>query len=161
MISQGFCSGDRPRGKAFVVRRIVMLQHEMLAAHGAKGGHDGLPIDNAMADIGPAVFVLVLAHGGDVLDMGRGDAARILVDPRNRVRPAAHNPCYVQFNLQTWPPGKDRGLRDRPVGQRLEFEIVVVPACAVARRADGRKGLFQTRAERAPASGVGRGGHWA
>src|SRR4029077_3761509 len=107
-------------------------------------------------DIRPSILVEALTGPGDVLDVNGGDALAVLLDPRPRIvttahhRGATHLPAYVGSGRQ------DVILRHRAVRKLLELEIMVVPgkavACFLRRFAD----LGQTRAEAAPAGGVGR-----
>ena len=131
-----------------------MFQDEVLAACGFQRGVDGFPIDRAMAHIGPAVFIGILALGGDVFDMGRRDAPCIAVDPCQGVRPATDHPSHVQLNLKVRPTFQDRGLRDRAIRLGYEFKIMVVPAKAQTRRAQGRARFFQPCAKCTPASRI-------
>ena len=58
-----------------------------------------LPVERAVADIGPAILVGLLAGRRDVLDVDGGDAAAELVHPGDRVLAGLHHPGEVHFPL--------------------------------------------------------------
>ena len=58
-----------------------MLDDEMLGFGAFESSNELRPGQRAVADIGPAILVLVLACGRDVLDVHRGDARTELLDP--------------------------------------------------------------------------------
>ena len=107
-----------------------------------------------MARVGPAAFVFGGAGRGYVLHMGGRDAALVGLDPGNRVRAAALHPGEVNLPFQVRAAFQYCRHRDRAIGLRLEFKIVVVPAKAHARRTQRRPGLLQPGPERAPAGGI-------
>ena len=90
------------RGEAAPVGRIVVLEHEEVAARGGDRRPQRLPVDGAGADIGPAV-VDGDAAGGGVLDVEGDDLAGELLDlgrgcrsPRarsSRCRARSRRPC--------------------------------------------------------------------
>src|SRR3954469_6718214 len=73
---------DRAPGEALDVARIVVLHH---IDRGRRFLPECLdqpwPVDGAVADIGPAVLIGVLASRRDVLDVDGSDARAVFGDP--------------------------------------------------------------------------------
>src|SRR5690606_27068463 len=87
---------DRLAREALVIVRLVVLHNEKPGLRPvAHGVHDLFPLRRACALIGPAVLVGSLALGRYVLDVNGRDAVAIFLQPRDRVRAAAHDPCDV------------------------------------------------------------------
>src|SRR5690606_31804413 len=110
--------------------------------------NQALPVDGAMADVSPAVFVEPRPRTGDVLDMDGEDAAAIEIDPRPRNLAAADDPGHVHLPTDVGRTLHQQRLRYRSIGQRLELEVMVVPgkieAGIVGALARGRQSPAET-----------------
>jgi len=79
---------------ADVVVGVVMLHDVAGHACGIHSGFDSFPIHNAMAHVSPATLVGAIPFRGDVLYMGRNDAALVFFAaiPQDLVRPHGPTP---------------------------------------------------------------------
>src|ERR1700751_3392126 len=80
------CSSSGPGGHGFAraaretgdVVRLVMLGDEQGAAALAHRGAERRPVHDAVAGIGPAVFVRAFTRRCEILDVAGGQASRVL-----------------------------------------------------------------------------------
>ena len=93
------------------------------------------PVHSAMSDVFPAVFVGFFTGYGDILDMDRKDSVAIAPDPFKRVGTTFDNPRNIRLPCKIGRSIEDMFLWYGTVGQRAEFEIMVVPAKCIARLA--------------------------
>ena len=110
-----------------------------------------LPVEGAVAGVGPAVLIEFFTRGGDVLDVDRGDAAAVFVHPRDGVFATLDQPGEVHLPFHV-----GRGLekdvhRELAVGAFLELPVVVVVAEADPRPLEAVSDLGELGAEIGPA----------
>ena len=73
---QSFCAAaiERSAKRSSSLGLSCSIDEVLGLGRALQRGHQRLPVDGAVADVGPAVLVGVLAGGGDVLDVDGGDA---------------------------------------------------------------------------------------
>src|SRR5690606_20974946 len=111
---------------------LVMLGDEIFGAGaGLYLADEIVPVEHAMADIGPAILIEALAGGRDILDVNGGDPAAIAVEPAERIGLAAHDPGDVAFPFDIGRGFQDDFHRRAARTGRHELEIVIMPAEAI------------------------------
>ena len=85
------------------------------------------PFHRTFADVAPAVLIEVLAPGRNVLDMGRGDAVAIGLQPFHRVLFGAGNPRHINFPIQQFAALKNAFMGGGAVFQFRKFKVVIMP----------------------------------
>src|SRR5918997_6256429 len=85
LILDGAQEGEAGASGLRRVRRFVVLDHHRPGSGVAARAPKVAPVQNAGADIGPSVLVLVLSGRRDVLHMGGGHPVAVAVDPLLRV----------------------------------------------------------------------------
>ncbi len=78
---------DRARDQAINIVWIVMLDHINGRHCTCSAPPQALPIHHAMADIGPAILILVLAYRRDVLDVNSRNPLAVAFNPRKWISP--------------------------------------------------------------------------
>src|SRR5262249_49757628 len=96
-LSVGLDRSDRTVGGLLEILRIVVLDDEVFRGRGGQRLEQLGPVDGAVADVGPAVLIRVLALRSDVLDVNRGDALAVFFDPGEGIGAAAHDPGDIRF----------------------------------------------------------------
>ena len=140
-----------------MVLRVVVLHDEILDPGVRQRRLERLPVDGAVAEVGPAVLVGVRAGGGDVLEVDGGQAPAEGLDPLEGIGAALDDPGEVGLPFEVGAALEDRDLGDGAVGELLELEGVVVPAEAEAGVAVGLGRLLEALAEGDVGGAGGRG----
>ncbi len=111
------------------------------------GGLQRLPVDGAVADIGPAVLVHIRACRRDVLHVHGIDARAVFLDPGSRILTAADHPGDVHFPLVVGGRLEEDVHRQPAALGGLELEVMVVPTEAETVLAEGLAQLRQRFAQ--------------
>jgi len=133
-----------------------MFQHELRAARMiAQRLHDSRPVALALADNGLAQFHFHVAIHGKFLDVNRGDALTIFLDPLYWILLGVNGPTDIELPIYQWPALKNAVDGHGAIWQFLEFEIMIVPAKAVTFFAQGFGYCTTALAEAFPIGGCG------
>src|SRR5918997_3981312 len=76
---------------------LVVLHHHPLGPGLLADAPKVAPVEHPRAHVGPAVLVLVLPGGRNVLHVGGGDPAAVAVDPLLGIHIAAGEPSHVDL----------------------------------------------------------------
>ena len=112
--SERLRGGERALGEALGVLGVVVLHDEVLDVGVRERRHQRLPVDGAVAEVGPAVLVGVGAGGGDVLEVDGGQAPAEGLDPLEGIGAALDDPGEVGLPFEVGAALEDRDLRDEP-----------------------------------------------
>ena len=140
-------------GERHRVLGLVVLQHHPFRTMRQRLVPERRPVQGAGADVAPAVLVLVLAQGCNVLDVDGGEPVPVPVEPGQRVDAATHQPGEVGLEAQRRPsrPLEQQLERGAAVVEGQQLPVMVVVAEGKALRLQPLRHRAQLGADRAPA----------